>query len=157
MADTNITAVEVNNDLRAALRGKRIGALDYGQKRIGFAVAEELHIVASPRGFFLNDASLQQELEKAFARERLGALLVGMPFQHDNSETPIMKEIRAFVEGLRGSLAIPVYMVDEAYSSREAMRTMIQSGKKKRHRAEKGHTDEVAAALILREFLQELE
>lgn len=157
MANTIITAVEVNDDLRAALHGKRIGALDYGQKRIGFAVAEELHIVASPRGFFLNDASLPQELGKAFERERLGALIVGMPFQHDNSETPIMQEIRAFVDRLRSSFVIPVYVVDEAYSSREAMRTMIQSGKKKRHRSEKGRTDEIAAALILREFLQELE
>ncbi len=153
-----IQPTPITNDLRAALRGKRIGALDYGQKRIGFAVADELHILASPRGFFANDnpAILKSELRSAFEQERLGALIVGMPFQHDDTETPMMQEIRGFIRFLEETFSLPVYIVDEAYSSREAMRTMIHSGKKKRHRAEKGRADEVAAALILREFLREL-
>ncbi|MCU0425289.1 MAG: Holliday junction resolvase RuvX [Candidatus Kapabacteria bacterium] len=155
-----IQPTPITNDLRAALRGKRIGALDYGQKRIGFAVADELHILASPRGFFANVNGnaevLKSELERAFDRERLGALIVGMPFQHDDTETPMMQEIRGFIRFLEETFSLPVYIVDEAYSSREAMRTMIHSGKKKRHRAEKGRADEVAAALILREFLREL-
>ncbi len=148
---------DITNQLRAELLGKRVGALDYGQKRIGFAVADELHITASPRGHFANTEALGSELQSAFARERLGALIVGVPFQHDERQTPIMLEIQAFVEVLASQTALPIYLVDEAYSSREAMRTMIHSGKKKRHRAEKGRTDEVAAALILREFLRELE
>lgn len=148
----------VTNELRKALRGKRIGALDYGQKRIGFAVADELHIIASPRGFFANGnpVTLKSELQSAFERERLEALIVGMPIQHDDTETPMMQEIRGFIDFLEQTFSLPVYIVDEAYSSREAMSTMIHSGKKKKHRAEKGRTDEVAAALILREFLREL-
>jgi putative Holliday junction resolvase len=149
--------IEITNELRAELRGKRIGALDYGQKRIGFAVCDELHIIASPRGFFASTLNLVGELLTAFERERLGAIIVGMPFQHDDSESPMMQEIHTFIDELREQTTLPVYVVDEAYSSREARQTMIHSGKKKRHRAEKGRTDEVAAALILREFLRELE
>lgn len=149
--------VEITHALRAALHGKRIGALDYGQKRIGFAVCDELHIIASPRGFFASTLNLMSELQIAFERERVGAIIIGMPFQHDDTETAMMREIHAFMEELRAHTTLPMFVVDEAYSSREARQTMIRSGKKKSHRAEKGRTDEVAAALILREFLRELE
>ena len=119
----------VTNELRTTLRGKRIGALDYGQKRIGFAVADELHILASPRGFFINDATiLTNDLQRAFERERLSAVVVGMPIQHDNTETAMMQEICGFIDFIRQTFSLPVYVVDEAYSSREAVRTMIHYG-----------------------------
>lgn len=149
--------IVVTNAVREELRGKRIGALDYGKKRIGFAVADELHILATPRGFFINDSEVLQEILRAVERERLGSVIVGMPVQHDNTETPMMQEISAFIGQLRTKISLPIYVVDEAYSSREAQKMMISSGKKKSHRAQKGNADEVAAAIILRDFLRELE
>jgi putative holliday junction resolvase len=152
-----ITITTVTPTIRATLQGKRIGALDYGQKRIGFAIADELHVLASPRGFFQNSPSIVAELCATFERERLGGIIVGMPIQHDASQTPIMLEILRFIQHLQVSTTLPIYVVDEAYSSREAQQMMIASGKKKQHRQQKGSTDEVAAAIILREFLRELE
>ncbi|MCS6809325.1 MAG: Holliday junction resolvase RuvX [Bacteroidota bacterium] len=151
--------VEITSQLRVELRGKRIGALDYGQKRIGFAVADELHILATPRGFFLNGQLdvLKREMQRTFDYERLGAVIVGMPFQCDNSETPIMREIQHFIAFLRTWCDLPIFVVDEAYSSQEARAILMHTGARKKERSAKGRTDEVAAALILQEFLRELE
>ena len=149
---TTITA-----EVRQMLKGKRIGAIDFGQKRVGFAVADELHILASPRGVFPNNASLLDDLLRAFDNERLGGIIVGMPVKHDASESSWMREIGAFILHLRASTPLPVYVADEAYSSRDAKQAMIQAGRKKQQRSQKGRTDEVAAAVILREFLRELE
>jgi putative holliday junction resolvase len=149
--------VEITNALRTDLRGKRIGAVDYGTKRVGFAVADELHITASPRGTFANTPTVVEELQRAFLSERLGCVIVGVPVRHDNAASPLIDAIEVFGERLGRGMVIPLYYVDEAYSSRDAMQSMIAAGTKKRARAQKGRTDEVAAAVILREFLRELE
>ncbi|TAE21884.1 MAG: Holliday junction resolvase RuvX [Candidatus Kapaibacterium sp.] len=147
----------ITPELRSMLAGKRIAAVDYGKKRVGFAVADELHILASPRGIFHNSPTLVEEILRACQSERCGAILVGMPLQHDDGITPMMQEIARFIGDLQSASAVPVLVIDEAYSSREARQSMIASGKKKRYRQTKGHADELAAAIILREFLRELE
>jgi putative Holliday junction resolvase len=153
--------VVVTAELRARLRGKRIAALDYGRSRIGFAVCDELHIVASPRGFFQNAPSaadkVAHEILAACAREGVGAAIIGMPFRVDGAVTPLMQEIEAFIRRIRAAAPFPIYCVDEAFSTREASRAMIAADVKKRKRAAKGRADEVAAAVILRDFLRELE
>jgi putative Holliday junction resolvase len=146
---TNCQAMET-------LKGKRIGALDFGLKRIGFAVCDELHIVVSPRGFFENTPELWQHLAEAFAKERLGAVVVGVPYRTDGTRTNIIDAVERFVDALRSRTALPVLTMDEAFSSRGAVQTMVRSGVKKKRRAEKGRTDAVAAAIILRDFLEEL-
>jgi putative holliday junction resolvase len=171
--------------LRETLRGKRIGALDYGLKRVGFAVCDTMHILASPRGFFANNVSesnlangnemeagenapdapsLFVDILTAVEREQLAALIVGVPYRVDDEVTPLMVRIEDFMVALQAHLAerlpaspVLVLPVDEAFSSKRAMETMIASGTKKNKRAEKGKADAIAAAWMLREFLQELE
>jgi putative holliday junction resolvase len=152
-----LEVVEITTALREELRRKRIGAVDYGTKRVGFAVADELHITTSPRGTFANTPQLLEELQSAILLERLGCVLVGVPVQHDGSVSPLMRTIEVFGEKLRAATSLPLYYVDEAYSSREATQSMIAAGRKKRDRSRKGSADEVAAAVILREFLRELD
>ncbi len=138
------------------LKGKRIGAVDYGLKRIGFAVCDELHITTSPRGVLQNTPDIWDNLLAAFAHERLGAVIVGVPYRVDGATTPFIETIEKFIVELRVRSGLLIIAVDESFSSRHAMQSMVASGVKKKQRAQKGRTDEVAAALILRDFLEEL-
>jgi putative Holliday junction resolvase len=151
-----LSVTTITSELRQMLRGRRIGALDYGRKRIGFAIADEMHILATPRGIFHNTPRVVEEICAVCEQERLGCLVVGMPIQHDDTQTAMMLEISDFIQRLQSVTPLPIYIADEAYSSREAQQTMIRAGKKKSHRAQKGSTDEVAAAIMLRYFLEEL-
>lgn len=138
-----------------ALREKRVGAVDYGLQRVGLAVCDELHIVCTPRGFMQNTPDLVESLQQFVARERLGALVVGVPYRVDGVTTPLITEIQEFIGIMRKVLKIPVFEVDEAFSSKRASELMVTGGTKKKKRAQKGQNDAVAAALILRSFLEE--
>ena len=69
----------------------------------------------------------------------------------------MIKEIICFIDELKQKITIPVYEFDENFSSKEAMLTMINIGKKKKQRATKTNIDKIAAAIILRNFLKEIE
>lgn len=139
------------------LKGKRIGALDYGKKRIGFAVCDELHITVSPRKVFYTDMDFWPELIKSISDERLGAIVVGVPLRHDKTETELIIEIREFIEVLKSKVNLDVYEFDESFSTRRAVKTMIEIGKKKKNRSTRENKDKTAAAIILRDFLSENE
>ena len=140
------------------LRGKRLASLDYGRKRVGFAVCDELHITVTPRKFYdITDENFWKHLLTDIIVERVSAIIVGVPYRHDNIQTEMILEIKQFIEEVKVKTELPVYEQDEAFSSKEAMGTMINIGRKKKKRAQKGSADMVAAAVILRDFLQELE
>lgn len=140
------------------LRGKRIAALDYGNARIGVAVCDEMHILVSTRPVINNDANVMQVLRDRFAMERTEVVVVGIPnLVQEDAETEIIKQIRDFIERLRESVSIPVMETDEAFSSKRAREMMFATGMKKKRRREKGTKDQLAAAIILKDLLSELE
>lgn len=140
------------------VRGKRLAALDYGNARIGVAVCDEMHIVVSTRPVINNDVNVLKVLGDRFAMERTDVVLVGVPkLVQEDAETDIIKEIRVFIERLRETLSIPVLETDEAFSSKRAREMMFSTGMKKKRRREKGTKDQLAAAIILKDFLSELE
>lgn len=140
------------------VRGKRLAALDYGNARIGVAVCDEMHIVVSTRPVIKNDANVLKVLGDRFAMERTDVVLVGVPkLVQEDAETDIIKEIRVFIELLRETLSIPVLETDEAFSSKRAREMMFSTGMKKKRRREKGTKDQLAAAIILKDYLSELE
>lgn len=140
------------------LKGKRIAALDYGTKRIGVAVTDELHITISPREIIAADApDLWDVVRRLVALDRLGALVVGVPVREDGTKSAIVKKIEKFIEELRGQIEIPVIEYDESFSTQAAFQTMIAGGMKKKQRQQKGTKDKIAAAVILRDFLQDFE
>jgi len=139
-------------------RNKRIAALDYGNARIGVAVCDEMHIIVSTRPVIVNDAHVIKALQDRFAMERTELVLVGIPaLVQEETETDIIREIRAFIARLRESISIPILETDEAFSSKRAREMMFSTGMKKKRRREKGTKDQLAAAIILKDFLSELE
>ena len=140
------------------LKGKRIAAIDYGRRRVGFAVCDEFHITTSPRGIFiLTDDDFWEKLNEALDKENAAAVVLGVPLRHDNEETDLIKEIYEFQKELEKRFGIEVITYDEAFSSKRAEKTMLEIGTKKKKRAKKGTKDEFAAAIILRDFLNSIE
>jgi putative Holliday junction resolvase len=130
--------------------------LDYGQRRIGVAVCDELHIVVSTRPVVDNTTSLFDDLRAIIERERTQVLLVGVPRLHDERTSPIIQEIEQFIVRLRGAVTIPVFEIDEAFSTKEARQIMVRSGMKQKKRQTKGVKDQVAAAVMLASVLEEV-
>lgn len=140
----------------SSLRGCRLMTLDYGQRRIGVAVCDELHIVVSTRPVVDNTTSLFDDLRAIIERERTQVLLVGVPRLHDERTSPIIQEIEQFIVRLRGAVTIPVFEIDEAFSTKEARQIMVRSGMKQKKRQTKGVKDQVAAAVMLASVLEEV-
>ncbi len=140
------------------LKGKRIAALDVGTKRIGYATCDEYHVAVTPRLFF--DATkddLYERISRQLDHDRIDVLVVGIPLSHNDEMTEMAKLIALFIDGLRDSVSIPIIEFDEAFSTREAFVTMAVTKKAKKKRQEKGQKDMVAAAIILRNFLDDLQ
>jgi putative Holliday junction resolvase len=138
------------------LKGKRLGALDYGRKRVGFAVCDELHIVVSPRRVFdFSSDTFWEEILGELTSEKIAALVVGVPYRLDEQETDVISEIFAFINDLKEKTGLEVFEFDESFSTVRSAETMLAIGKKKKKRAEKGNKDKIAAAIILRDFIQE--
>lgn len=137
--------------------GRRLLAFDYGRKRVGTAVCDELHITVSAREVLLRDDAKFMDMVRHIAeRERVAAIIVGIPYRSDEEITPLIVEIQKFIEKISVLINLPVIPFDEAFSSRRAMQAMIASGIKKRNRAKKGAADSAAATIILRDFLQSI-
>lgn len=131
----------------------RILALDYGTKRTGIAVTDELKLIASGLTTVAT-SELLLFLEKYFSEENVELVLVGEPRRDDDSfsesETYIQEFLKKFSEKFP---EMPVKRVDERYTSKMAFQTMIDSGLKKKQRRNKALVDEISATIILQSYL----
>lgn len=146
------------NSLRDSLSGRRIAGIDFGTKRIGIAVCDELHISVKPVKTIQNiKNSLLNEISNLFASERVTAAVIGMPVTYSGNTNNIQKKIELFGEKLKNTFEIDVFYIDESFSSIEATDFMVKYGLKKKVRSTKGMVDQYAAVVILQQFLSELE
>lgn len=138
------------------LKGKRLASVDFGFKRLGVAVCDEMHISITPAKVFdYTSANFWKEFIDFIDKERISAIIVGYPYRQDKSETEVTKEIDNFVSALKQKLELPVYTFDESFSTVRAERLMLELGKKKKQRRKKENKDLISAAIILRDFLIE--
>lgn len=137
------------------LRGKRIMALDYGDARIGVAVCDELQIVVSTRPVIPNDDTVWTSIERRIQDDRIDLIVVGVPRRHDDTSSPIIERCEQFIVHLRERCGKDVVEMDEAFSTQRARDIMRSSGMSKKRRQQKGVKDQVAAAVILRDFIEE--
>lgn len=131
----------------------RILALDYGLKRTGIAITDELQIIASGLTT-VPTSELHPFLRKYFSEEKVDIVLVGEPKQMDytasHNEVPIQEFLKKFQEKFP---EMEIRRVDERFTSKMAVRTMIDSGLKKKKRQNKGLIDEISATIILQSYL----
>ena len=132
----------------------RVIALDVGEKRIGVAASDPLGRTAQPLETIKRDERFAERLEKLITELGAERLIVGLPLSMDGSEGAQAGAVRRFVKEIEGKLKIPVTFLDERLSSREANSLIAEGGR--RPGREWGVTDRVAAALILRAYLDSL-
>ncbi len=131
----------------------RILAIDYGQKRTGIAVTDELQIIAS--GLTTVDTNELFDFLKDYIRtEQIELFLVGEPKQKDGTASQSEALIQPFLKQLEINFpSIPVQRIDERFTSKMAFQTMIDSGLKKKQRQNKDLVDEISATIILQSYL----
>lgn len=131
----------------------RILSIDFGTKRTGIAVTDELQLIASGLTT-VETPKLVAFLKDYFDREKVELVLVGEPLQKDGTPSAVETEIKKFLEVFTNEFPVmPVKRVDERYTSKMAFQTMIDSGLKKKQRRNKALIDEISATIILQEFL----
>ena len=133
----------------------RILAFDYGKKKTGIAVTDPLKIIANGLDT-IPSAKIYEFLKDYLAREDVEAFVVGYATRDSGEDSESMKYIRPFVRSLKNKYPhIPVYMVDERYTSKMAFQTMIDAGLSKKKRRDKWLIDKICATIILQTFLEE--
>ena len=134
----------------------RILCIDYGLKRTGIAVTDPLQIIAT--GLTTVDSKeLISFLKKYFQQEAVELIIIGEPKNLDDSDThatPLVKEI---IKKLQKEFPqLPIKTVDERYTSKMAKQAMIDMGMKKKDRRNKRTVDEIAATIMLQEYMQSI-
>ncbi len=128
-------------------------AMDYGEKRTGIAVTDDLQIIASGLTTVSTDL-LMEFLESYLKKEKVELFLIGEPKQRDNKPSDIESEIRPFIRKLSSRFPeIPIERVDERFTSKMAFQSMIDSGMRKGKRRDKALVDEISATIILQSYL----
>ena len=131
----------------------RILALDYGEKRIGVAVTDELQIIASGLTTVPTD-DIFDFLKEYTKKEKVELFVVGEPKQMNNTASESEKLIIPFLSKLAKIFGhIPIKRVDERFTSKMAFQTMIDGGLKKKQRQNKALIDEISATIILQSYL----
>ncbi|WP_228851006.1 Holliday junction resolvase RuvX [Aegicerativicinus sediminis] len=131
----------------------RILALDFGQKRTGIAVTDELQIIASGLAT-IETADLLSFLKNYLNEEKVDLIVVGEPKQMDNTASQSEIYIQEFLQKLKSAFPnLPIDRIDERFTSKLAMQSMIEGGVKKKKRQNKSLLDEISATLILQNYL----
>lgn len=131
----------------------RIMAIDYGKKRSGIAVTDPFQMIAT--GLTTVDShDLRNWLKAYFEKEPVDGVIIGLPFALDGTETDGTKPVKDFVRLFKkDNPGIPIETVDEQFTSKLAAQTLVHSGLKKKDRQNKKLLDEVAATIMLQDYL----
>lgn len=131
----------------------RILAIDYGIKRTGIAVTDELQIIASGLTTIPSETTLAF-LKDYFSKESVAKVLIGEPKQMNGLPSESSAIIEQFVAKFQSEFPeMIVERCDERFTSKMAFQTMIDSGLKKKQRQNKGLVDEIAATIMLQDYL----
>jgi len=132
----------------------RILAIDYGRKRVGFAVTDELQIIATPLATISAHNAIQF-LKEYTSENRLDCFVIGEPKQMNNQPSESEKYIGPFIRLLKKEFqGITVYRMDERLTSQIAAQTIREAGLKKKDRQNKSLVDTVSAVLILQSYME---
>ena len=134
----------------------RILSIDYGKKRTGIAVTDPFQIIATGLTT-VETPKLFPFLKDYFSKEPVELIIMGEPKNWDESDTHATPLVKKAVERLKKEFpAIPIKMVDERYTSKMASQAMIEMGLKKKQRQNKALVDEIAATIMLQEYLRSI-
>lgn len=130
----------------------RILAIDYGLKRIGLAQTDEMKLIASPLDT-ISSKDIFKYLHSYFQNENIESIVIGEPKTLDNKPAIITKKILVFKDKLKKMCDKPIYFIDERFTSRIALKSLVDMNTTKRQRRDKSLVDKISATLILQSYL----
>lgn len=132
----------------------RILAIDYGLKRTGLAVTDPLKIIASALTT-VESKGLIPFLRDYFSKEQVELIIIGEPKNWDNTDTHATPLVEKAINELKKNFpGIPIQKVDERFTSKMASRAIIEMGLKKKKRQDKALVDQIAATIMLQDYLR---
>ena len=132
----------------------RIMAIDFGLKRCGLAVTDDLQIISTPLET-VDSKKLDDYLKKYFQQEKVDTIVLGKPLHLDGTENFLYNNILELKKHLEENYpTINVELIDERYTSKMALQAMLDGGMKKKDRKNKENIDLISAVLILQTYMQ---
>lgn len=131
----------------------RILSIDYGLKRTGIAVTDEMQLIATGLTTIPTPTAIAW-LTDYFKKEKVEKVIIGEPRQMNNEPSQSAPLVEAFIKTFKTTFpTMPIEGVDERFTSKMAFRTMIDSGLKKTQRQNKALVDEISATILLQDYL----
>ncbi|MFU8843116.1 MAG: Holliday junction resolvase RuvX [Bacteroidales bacterium] len=132
----------------------RIVAIDYGLKRVGLAVTDENRIIATALTT-VQTRDIFNFLGQYLKNEHVGCIVVGDPKQMNNQASETVNYIEPFIRKLKKMFpGLLVERYDERFTSKIAIRAMVEGGMKKKERKNKENIDKISAVLILQSYME---
>ena len=132
----------------------RILSIEYGLKRTGLAVTDPLQIIATGLTT-VESKQLIPFLKDYFAKEEVELIIIGEPKNWDDTDTHATALVEKIIKQLEKNFPkIPIKKVDERYTSKMAKDAMLEMGLKKMQRRNKKLVDEIAATIMLQEYMR---
>ena len=131
----------------------RIMALDYGTKRVGVALSDELGLIAQPLEFIPAEPKDEclRRLKEIVDSKSVTEIVIGIPRNMNGTYGPAAESARAFADSVKTALSISVKTWDERLTTVQANRALIESGMRREKRRQK--VDQTAAAILLQSYL----
>lgn len=128
-------------------------SIDYGDKKIGMAFCDKLEIAVKPLPPIINKgpADAIEKINRIIDNNKIEGIVMGAPLGKNNSETQQSIKSRHFADQIKNILNIPIEFWNESYSTQQAVKLMIETGKTKKARQK--FIDSYSALLILKEFI----
>jgi putative Holliday junction resolvase len=135
-------------------KSRRVLAVDYGRKRIGLALSDALGLTAQPLAILdrVNRQSDLRRLREACRTHGVTHIIVGHPVHMTGEAGEMANEAARFAARLEKEIGIQVELVDERLTSWEAEQTVAETKSSARRR--RRPLDDVAAAVLLRDYLE---
>lgn len=136
----------------------RVMAIDYGTKRLGIAISDELRMLASARGIVENNPKMIDQLIGKALAEQVRMVILGLPKSLKNEDSEMTTKVRSFGEKLKARLDVEnigFEWRDERLTSLMANANIAMSGLGKKKKENKALRDEEAARILLQEYLDQ--
>jgi len=128
---------------------------DYGTKRVGIAVTDNLQMIATGL-CTLHPDKIEEYLQSYCKTETVELFLIGLPKKLDNTVNDVERYIKGFIKKLNSNFPeIPIARIDERFTSSIAQHTMLQGGLKKNDRQNKALVDQISATIMLQNYLSQ--
>lgn len=133
----------------------RLLGIDVGKIRVGIARTDPMRMFSSPIGTFSPEDSFREISNQIKKEGPILGVVVGWPLTPQGKVTTATPLAEKYIKQLKHDFPdLPIFKMDERFSSKEALEILKESGVPKKKRNKKGRLDQAAAAVILQEFME---